>query len=315
MRSFLKSIVGLGSLVALVALPAAAQNSNATDHVPFLLEGRSWVNQKAFIDAGLRCGVRPLDAQQARGVDDDLRARLAQRGGFQPKPGSGGGGGGGGATGGDIPVYFHVIHDDDAGNLTASEVAAQIAVLNSAYTGTDFSFTLAALDYADNAVWFNMTPGSSAEQQAKTALRVPGAQNLNIYTANPGGGYLGWAYLPSSNSGTSVWDGVVLLYSSLPDGTAAPYNEGDTGTHEVGHWLGLCHTFEGGCSKRGDYVSDTPSERSAAYGCPTGRDTCRDTGDDPIENFMDYTDDYCMYQFSSGQTTRMQQMYTAYGKP
>ncbi|HEY5926136.1 MAG TPA: zinc metalloprotease [Kofleriaceae bacterium] len=215
-----------------------------------------------------------------------------------------------------INVYFHVITNTSGqGNPGSQGINAQMSVLNNAFASSGYSFTLAATDVTANNSWYTTTGGSS-EAQMKAALRRGGAGDLNFYTNNMGAGLLGWATFPSSYNSQPSMDGVVVLYSSLPGGSAVPYNEGDTGTHEVGHWMGLYHTFQGGCKTNGgDGVSDTPPEKSPAYGCPVGRDSCtgrRFPGIDPIENFMDYTDDDCMDRFSAGQGTRMQQMVATY---
>jgi hypothetical protein len=206
-----------------------------------------------------------------------------------------------------IPVYWHVIRSGTTlagGDIPDSQITASINVLNAAYASTPFTFTLVGTDRTTNSNWFGLRSGSKQERDMKNALRKGGANALNVYSANPGGGLLGWATFPSNYARSPSQDGVVILYSSVPGGTAAPYNLGDTLTHEAGHWVGLYHTFQGGCTSPGDSVSDTPPEASAAFGCPTNRDTCAGGGLDPITNFMDYTDDACMNTFSAGQADR-----------
>jgi hypothetical protein len=215
-------------------------------------------------------------------------------------------------TGGVVHVYFHVVTDGTNGDLRQNDIDAQMRVLNNAYAPWGWAFNLAGVDRTVNAEWFNDCYSNA--KSMKNALHEGTAQDLNIYSCTPGP-YLGFATFPSSYRSQPNLDGVVILYSSLPHGSETNYDEGDTATHEVGHWFGLYHTFQGGCSKNGDYVGDTPAERSPAFECPVGRDTCtgiKYPGLDPIENFMDYTYDSCMFQFTAGQDARMDEMFTLY---
>ncbi|MDQ3338176.1 MAG: zinc metalloprotease [Myxococcota bacterium] len=257
-------------------------------------------------DAGLhRCSTLHLSLAERELVDIQVAQKMAS---FAPGQSA--------VTGGTINVYFHVINQGSGtanGDVSSTMITNQMNVLNAAYQQWGWSFNLVATTRTTNSTWYNTCDNSTVESQIKSALRQGSADDLNVYTCNPGGGLLGWATFPSSYSSNPKNDGIVLLDQSLPGGTAAPYNLGDTATHEVGHWMGLYHTFQGGCNGNGDYVSDTPAERSPAYGCPVGRDSCRNkAGLDPITNFMDYTDDNCMDRFSAGQDARMDSLFTTY---
>ena len=252
-----------------------------------------------------RCATRQMPEAEADAVEKQVGGYLTQLRAL----------GGAQVAGGTVDVYFHVINNGAGianGDISNTMIQDQISVLNDAYGPWGWQFHLVSVDRTTNASWYSMSPGSQAERQAKAALRQGTAVSLNIYTANLGGGLLGWSTFPSDYKKNPLDDGVVILFSSLPGGDAAPYNLGDTATHEIGHWFGLFHTFQGGCSTKNDYVTDTPAEKSAAFGCPTGRNTCPAAGLDPINNFMDYTDDACMFEFTAGQSARMNAQFTAY---
>ncbi|KAH7107081.1 zincin [Auriculariales sp. MPI-PUGE-AT-0066] len=218
-----------------------------------------------------------------------------------------------------IQTHVHVIRAGDSlsnGNVPDMQVEAQIDVLNKDYARTGYSFKLANINYVTNAKWWNMVaPESDIQAAMKKKLRVGDASVLNVYLVSFGNpdafGLLGYATFPSDAASALSDDGVVILYSSLPGGTSVPYDEGRTLTHEVGHWVGLYHTFQGGCSD-GDMVKDTPAQDTPTSGCKKA-DTCpKKAGVDAIHNYMDYSDDSCMTEFSKGQITRMQQQLKTY---
>ncbi|KAI9343976.1 hypothetical protein BDR26DRAFT_857917 [Obelidium mucronatum] len=211
-----------------------------------------------------------------------------------------------------IPTWVHIVTDGSRGSVSDSQVQQQIQVLNQDYQGK-FQFTLAGTTRQQNSAWFNGSPGSQGYNSMKASLRKGGPETLNIYSSNPGSGLLGIATFPSSYGSSPKDDGVVISFGTFPGGSSPNYNLGKTATHEVGHWLGLYHTFQGGCSETaGDYVMDTPAESSPASGCPTNRDTCPGGGPDPVHNYMDYSIDSCLSEFTAGQFARMQSQYAMY---
>ncbi|WP_067489224.1 zinc metalloprotease [Actinomadura hibisca] len=209
-----------------------------------------------------------------------------------------------------IRVHFQVVHNGTEGNVPTRQLLKQLLVMNQGFAKQQIYFVPASVKRVKNAAWFSDPEGN--EQAMKTALRKGGRADLNFYTADLGESLLGWATFPTDYAADPKLDGVVVHYQSLPGGAITNYNEGDTGTHEVGHWMGLYHTFQDGCGTAGDRVADTPEEESPAQGCPTGRDTCPAPGADPIHNFMDYSYDACMYEFTKGQGQRMREMWAAY---
>ena len=227
-----------------------------------------------------------------------------------------------------IPVYVHVITPDDGflGALSNDAITAQMEMLNHDFAGdssssaakTRFSFKLAGITRTRKTKWFNFKMYSAEEEEAKRALRVGGANALNIYSARPLSGevaILGFSTFPWQYQLSKSLDGVVINYVTVPEGFKGALDQtflGRTATHEVGHWLGLYHTFQGGCSGTGDRVADTPREK-VAFTCELSRDTCKQQpGLDHVINFMSYAEDCCMSDFTPGQAARMSSRWNVY---
>ncbi|SPO20999.1 related to metalloprotease [Ustilago trichophora] len=205
-----------------------------------------------------------------------------------------------------VQVVWHVIHSGRAGNLSNTMIRDQIEVLNDDYKAYGFSFNLNTTNRVNNTQWYkNISPDTNLQTEMKSALRKGDEKTLNLYSVDFNNGLLGYATFPWNVKDNLKNDGVVFQYSTVPGGSETGYNLGKTATHEVGHWLGLYHVFQGGCEAPGDYVDDTPPQSVATNGCPVGQDSCRGGGVDSIHNYMDYSSDACLTEFTEGQAVRM----------
>lgn len=262
---------------------------------------------KSTNDKQIRCSTKAPSRDRRRAIERSLSAN--ERTPVERAPGS--------VT---IRVHFHIIKSSsDEGGVSESTLKNQINVLNHAFAGTapggpgaptPFRFELESFEEIPNDAWFNMkydeNQPTPAELQAKAERNRGGSTALDIYTIRTIEKPFGWSRFPWD---PESWQGVVIDFRTLPGGSQLSFNEGDTATHEVGHWLGLFHTFENGCNSPGDEVEDTPPESGPTRMCPHPPDSCPGNGRDSINNFMNTTDDRCMFQFTAGQARRMDHMH------
>lgn len=238
-----------------------------------------------------------------------------------------------------IPVVVHVVYRKTAQNISNEQIASQIGILNEDYRAlnADVSSVPSAFQplVADARIEFALacrdpegkpTNGITRTKTRKRAFKTndavkfsargghdawPRDKYLNIWVCKLTGGLLGYAQFPG---GPAATDGVVTTHTAFGDtGTATvPFNKGRTATHEIGHWLNLRHIWGDDCPGTNqcdgsDFVADTPNQECANYGCPTFPHISCDNGPngDLFMNYMDYTDDACMFMFSKGQSTGM----------
>jgi hypothetical protein len=264
-------------------------------------------------DPGLRERMRQIEEFTKEIMENPAKARLLPNGTIE------------------IPVVFNVLYRTAAQNVSQAQLQSQINVLNQDFSAANSDYNLTSTYQSVKSGNIGVTFVLDAVNRKSTTKRSWGTNDamkkssqgginptssttkLNIWVCNLSGGILGYAQFPGGSSAT---DGVVLDDNATGNtGTAAaPFNKGRTATHEVGHWLNLRHIW-GDATCGNDQVGDTPTHNTSNFGCPAAGhlSTCTGTPVEMTMNYMDYTDDACMYMFSTGQKTRMLTVFATGG--
>lgn len=231
----------------------------------------------------------------------------------------------------EIPVVVNVLYKTTAENISLAQIQSQIDVLNKDFNAINSDFNNVpstfsgvkanvGITFVLDAVVRKSTKKTSWRTDDSMKKSTKGGINptspttkLNLWVCNLSGGILGYAQFPGGSSAT---DGVVVDNNAMgtTGSASAPFNLGRTATHEVGHWMNLRHIW-GDATCGSDLVNDTPSHNTANYGCPSfpHYSTCSGTPVEMTMNYMDYTDDACMYMFSNDQKSRMLSIFSSGG--
>jgi hypothetical protein len=232
----------------------------------------------------------------------------------------------------EIPIVVNILYRTSIENITDAQIQSQIAVLNEDFSGTNADYRLVPAEFAplkagnvgirfvlDKVIRKLTTVTKWAPNDAMKKIATGGINptdpttKLNAWVVNDMGATMGYSQFPGGNTLT---DGIVIVhkYFGRTGTVVSPFNKGRTATHEIGHWLNLKHIW-GDASCGNDNVNDTPDHTSSNFGCPSYPKKSMCTGMKPMMtmNYMDYTNDACMYMFSAGQRARMLTIFKAGG--